>query len=218
MAKKPLHPLRTGPLHGKEPPARLRQAAYHEAGHAVVAVALRRNVEQVHLVADDMFIGQCIHGHSKSAFTEHMASREVGIPPSPRAASIRRGGDRCIIVSIAGPVADQMYRPDFRGRHRDPARVLRSNAASYDLQQIQLVMLSVYGGFDWKVCRRLALRAWALVNRYEEAIEEVANLLLSRSWLDGKEVRKVVRRLERYWKWREEQWAARQAERAAKAK
>lgn len=46
--------------------------AYHEAGHAVVAIALRKNVERVSIEANQLRLGQCklkkgVHGPLKDA-------------------------------------------------------------------------------------------------------------------------------------------------------
>lgn len=67
--------------------------AYHEAGHAVVALALGRPVEQVTIVPDRAYLGLCEFGKAAFRPSEDWLEREILIALGGLAAEARFTGD-----------------------------------------------------------------------------------------------------------------------------
>ena len=67
--------------------------AYHEAGHAVVALALGRPVRQVSVLADGDFLGTCEFGKGVFRPSEDWLENEILIALGGLAAEARHTGD-----------------------------------------------------------------------------------------------------------------------------
>jgi ATP-dependent Zn protease len=66
--------------------------AYHEAGHAVVALALGRPVRRVSIVPDGQFLGMCTFGKGVSRPSDDWLEREILIALGGIAAEARHIG------------------------------------------------------------------------------------------------------------------------------
>src|SRR5436305_1804383 len=87
-------------------PAELECTAYHEAGHAVAAFALRRAVRRVSVVPDVAAdsVGRCAYGSLADTFR----------PDVDNASSKTRARAECVIMlALAGGIAEAL----FKGRH-----------------------------------------------------------------------------------------------------
>jgi ATP-dependent Zn protease len=73
-------------------PAFNQPTAYHEAGHAVVALALGRPVQQVSILPDRDFLGACKFGKPAFRPTEDWLEREILIALGGIAAEARFSG------------------------------------------------------------------------------------------------------------------------------
>lgn len=69
--------------------------AYHEAGHAVVALALHRPVHKVSVIPKLDFLGQCKFDKGVSRPTEDWVEREILIALAGMAAEARHTGRYC---------------------------------------------------------------------------------------------------------------------------
>jgi ATP-dependent Zn protease len=77
--------------------------AYHEAGHAVVALALGRPVNRVSVLADRRFLGMCTFGKGVLRPSEDWLEREMLIALGGIAAEARKTGH----YAWAGAARDQ---------------------------------------------------------------------------------------------------------------
>jgi ATP-dependent Zn protease len=84
----------------------LREAtAYHEAGHAVVALALGRPIHRVSILADREFLGTCRFGKAVFRPSEDWLEREALIALGGLAAEARFTG----IYALEGAAKDRRY-------------------------------------------------------------------------------------------------------------
>src|SRR5579884_2537129 len=67
--------------------------AYHEAGHAVVALALGRPIHRVSVLPDGQFLGLCRFGKGAFRPSEDWLEREILIALGGLAAEARYSGD-----------------------------------------------------------------------------------------------------------------------------
>jgi Peptidase family M41 len=79
--------------------------AYHEAGHAVVALALGRPVQRVSILADRVHLGRCEFGKGVVRPSEDWLEREILIALGGIAAEARHTGD----YAWGGAARDQQY-------------------------------------------------------------------------------------------------------------
>lgn len=79
--------------------------AYHEAGHAVLALILGRPVERVSILPDSRFAGHCQFGKGVIRPTEDWLEREMLIALGGIAAEARHTGD----YAWQGAARDQRY-------------------------------------------------------------------------------------------------------------
>ena len=79
--------------------------AYHEAGHAVVALILGRPVQRVSILANDQHLGVCEFGKGMSRPTEDWLEREILIALAGIAAEARFTGN----YAWDGAARDQQY-------------------------------------------------------------------------------------------------------------
>jgi ATP-dependent Zn protease len=99
----------------KRRPSALEYTAYHEAGHAVAAIALRAGVERVSVVPDEVpdSVGHCL---CKTAPREPdpVAGRD-----SRSALRARDEVERAIMISLAGGIAEARWKGHGRGLGAD---------------------------------------------------------------------------------------------------
>jgi ATP-dependent Zn protease len=79
--------------------------AYHEAGHAVVALALGRPIHRVSVLPDGQYLGLCRFGKGISRPSEDWLEREILIALGGIAAEARHTGD----YAWDGAARDQQY-------------------------------------------------------------------------------------------------------------
>ncbi|HKI31357.1 MAG TPA: hypothetical protein VKA46_05790 [Gemmataceae bacterium] len=79
--------------------------AYHEAGHAVVALALSRPIHRVSVLPDGQFLGLCRFGKGVFRPSEDWLEREILIALGGIAAEARHTGD----YAWDGAARDQQY-------------------------------------------------------------------------------------------------------------
>jgi hypothetical protein len=86
-------------------PTSLEITAYHEAGHAVLALALGRPVQRVSVQADSRYLGHCAFGKGVFRPSEDWLEREILIALGGIAAEARLTGN----YAWDGAAGDQRY-------------------------------------------------------------------------------------------------------------
>lgn len=153
-----------------DPHAMRSRAAYHEAGHAVIA-------EHYGIVVDHLSIASDLAGDpgGYTAFrgTTRKMSRTVF-------------AERAAVISFAGFFAEMRHNSntiwsgcedDFETAHRSLAAAGR---LSTDKQETEKTLL------------RLENRSWQLVNRFWPTIDAVAQVLLKEEEISGTRLKKIV--------------------------
>jgi ATP-dependent Zn protease len=137
--------------------------AYHEAGHAVAALALDRPVLKVSIEPDRDRAGICHFGKSVFRPSEDWVEREMMIALAGLAAEARHTGE---------------YDHDAAGRDLRYARSLSRDRAGNDRQAERLE-------------RRLLSKVEHLLDREENwrAVERIAAELLARREMSGRQAR-----------------------------
>jgi cell division protease FtsH len=141
-----------------------RHVAYHEAGHAVVALRLGYEVGKVSIVPRQGVLG-----------------RAKVLPQSPSPDDIR--------IDLAGPLAEALVNPfDEKiqlGSRSDWRNIRRSTR--------EFVALGFINGREWDILIDELLRETrALVRRDRKAIASVAAALLERKTLTGDDIKRIV--------------------------
>ncbi len=139
--------------------------AFHEAGHAVAALALDRPVVKVSIEPKRDFLGICAFGKAVFRPSEDWLEREVLIALAGMAAEARRTGE---------------YRRDAAGRDLLYARRLAIQRAGSDRQAERLerrMLAKVENLLDEEGC-------WA-------AVERIASELLVRREVSGRQARHI---------------------------
>lgn len=147
-----------------EPPPDPRGiTAYHEAGHAVMALALGRPVAAVSILPDRRFLGICAFGKAVFRPTEDWLEREILIALAGIAAEARHTGE---------------YAWDAADRDRAYAAELAAERAGSDRKAERLL-------------RRLLSKAEHLLGRPEnwQAVEQLAAELLRVGEISGRAAR-----------------------------
>ena len=193
---------------------RISIIAYHEAGHAVAAIVLRRPFKTVDIVGDEEYDGLIIYKATPKKFRKMDRSD----------ARIIQRVERNAVVTFAGGIAQRRYAPrshwhrDMGQRYelapilyydaqqyqndlrRGPQRISRPSVGS-DLQRIDdgLAYIGQHVGLAGKhgeVARayRASLRARAekLVEDHWPEIQKVAKALLKQKTLHKDEVRRAM--------------------------
>jgi hypothetical protein len=151
-------------------------AAYHEAGHAVVAYHLEAEIRHVTIVPDHFCAGHFTHGGL-------FCARGLG--------SDRANLERAIKICLAGPLAQARF-------HRRSYR-RRDGRQDYDCATGLARYLAGSAG-EREFLGYLARRTKALVDRFWNDIDRVARALLEHDELSGNAVKDIIeapRRMER---------------------
>lgn len=161
---------------GRSPSKRLQATAYHEAGHAVVACALRRNLHRVTIVADDDddSLGACHYGIGARIQPEWESDTQV-----------RRVIERDVLTSLAGMMAERRFTGRMNRQGADSDRMKAAWAASY-----------LYDGEVLDAYLRfmlLRVDSMVAVPMNWHAIEAVAAALLNNGSLSGRTTRRIIR-------------------------
>jgi len=145
--------------------------AYHEAGHAVLAHFLQVRTVEVSIVAD---------GSGRDGYTRHHASQMRALDATARA-----------IISLGGMAAQKLYCPRFsddRGGEDDERDAYDAVGHLARTRRETRVLLNCLGE-----CARALLskpRLW-------RAVKAVAEALLAKKTLTGKEVDGIIRKASR---------------------
>ncbi len=154
---------------------RLEATAYHEAGHAYAAWNLGFKLHRVTIVPTTDETGSTVHANPLHGI-------ELDVDGSDRA---RMRAEKAILIALAGPAAQQRYRPrSWRRNHgasdfdwaTDLALHLCGDGetATAYLKYLDLVARKMVAGPRWPV------------------IAAVADSLLERGTLSGREVRATI--------------------------
>jgi hypothetical protein len=148
--------------------------AFHEAGHAVIAWSLGLKVHSATIVP-----APGIHGGVEHA--NPLRGIHLDYDGSDRA---RRRAEIAIIVCLAGPVAQQRYKP----------RSWRSYHGQYDHSQAADLALSLNGSDEATNAhlKYLAIVARDMVAALWPLIERVAGALIERRTLTAAEIATVL--------------------------
>jgi hypothetical protein len=130
-------------------------AAYHEAGHAVIAHVLGAQVRRV-TIADDSGSTQI---------------RRLG------------HGERAILVNLAGPYAQKHYAP--RSRWRSRSHTGFNSGYDFDNVTNLIFHMHGTGKVAETYWRYMEAKAQALIEEHWQRIEAVAKVLLDRGVISG---------------------------------
>jgi hypothetical protein len=180
MAKKVVRPKTAKRRPRLEAQARRNEAtAYHEAGHAVVSLALRRAVRRVSIIADDDTLGRCSSNPIGDWFRPdfNISGRERNIIETET------------IILLAG----------FHAEARFAGRRNHVGAASDMHKAVELLTWLAEGEALEKYLAWLNVRSKNLVNTPQNwrAIEYVARELLAPRKISGRAVRQLYRQAQR---------------------
>jgi ATP-dependent Zn protease len=153
---------------------RRRHIAYHEAGHAVIALILGYKVGKVTI---------------KPRYSQLTLGRTEGIQPGE--ASSNRVVDReatDIKIDLAGPLAEQLINPApfdelIENGSGGDWRSARRTARSFGLNTPREAEILIV---------RYALESAVLVQQHQEAITRVAAALLEHETLVGDEIKRIA--------------------------
>jgi ATP-dependent Zn protease len=167
--------VHTRTLRVKKPTRKLMRAAYHEAGHAVIAVCLRASLTTVSIIPDETSLGRA--NHEFSPWIKRMLQGEP-IPP--------RLLEREIQVSLAGCESEARFTGRHAYRSADGDFNACINLAS--LIYVSAKIVEKYLALQKEIVREMikAPRVWV-------QIEAVAEKLLEFRELNGKKVRQICK-------------------------
>ena len=153
-------------------PTLLKKIAYHEAGHAVIALHLDLGIKRVSIKPEGMFMGTVSH---KRPFKLEEERIKVGIVKT------RLKMEDNALCSLAGPHAQKRFNSTGCGRRQlintDHINVYKNIEFLFPDEHI----MDTYFKF---------LNAWSkfLVDRYWDQIEAVAQHLLEKETISGVEL------------------------------
>ena len=168
--------------------SRLKRIAYHEAGHAVMAYWLRRRIRQVTVIPDP---DRGSLGHLEKGKGQHLSALEWVGANSP--IKLRVGAEREAMISFAGLAAEQILLGSTRhyrqsGSDFAYATQCLSYLTDYDGGRNDTDELDAYS--KWLYERT---RATLTVSYLWQAVEALANELLARKHVGGKEARQIIK-------------------------
>jgi hypothetical protein len=155
-----------------------KATAYHEAGHAFMAWFLRVGLKKVTIVPREGSAGRC--HHEKLLRGKH--------PEVDDSNPARLRKEKLIMVALAGPIAQQLYNPRSYRRHH----AMRDHQTAAEVvENLSRSSEEANAYIEWLQIRtkdRLREPAnWG-------AVQALANELLRRSTLEGREVKPVILR------------------------
>jgi len=159
----------------KDRPSELECTAYHEAGHAIVSLFLRRTVKAVSIVPEHDTLGYCESG--KASYKVY-ACNDFD-PPAMTQATVQ------LMISFGGPIAEAK-----RLRKRDWHPGSDGDVAN----AISLLRRVCYGGRDWKLLLDWLLHRTKAILRMPwnwRAVELVAEDLLAKNQITGRRARQL---------------------------
>ncbi len=156
----------------------VRATAYHEAGHAVISIALGLTIDNVSIIPGDDYNGICRKPSVMGYYTSN--NRE------------RLAIARALIVSLyAGMHAQRLVDPNPADYHGES-----DEDRAFELSREYGVLPRVYAhiGDDrhQQYLARLSREAGRLVKRHQRAIEKLAVELLRRKELGREEAEQIV--------------------------
>jgi ATP-dependent Zn protease len=148
-------------------------AAYHEAGHAVVAHLERIKIKQVTLMLD-VELGILGYTHTDGA------PKWVGRDPSDR---VRMNVERYIVMCFAGELAEARFRSEHPkwGMESDDERALEMSLHICGNEEIA----RAFRHYCWCLSRALVAQHW-------REIEAMATALLERKTLNESDVSEII--------------------------
>lgn len=150
--------------------ARRREAtAYHEAGHAVAAWKLGYRPISASIIGADESVGEVRHENPYGNHAGYDGS-ELG----------RLRIERAIIIRLAGPIAQKLYRPTSWRRWQ--------GGADYAVAADLALLVWGSGEIASAFLKWLDLRAKAFIEQNWPVVERVANALLKRGAVNEDEI------------------------------
>jgi len=166
--------------------------AYHEAGHAVAAYALRLSLPKwVTIVPKDHAAGMCqndgVFSQRPEVLRAMLATRRPGMTRAAARAALRASTERHVVAELAGLAAEGRRRHFSRllagyVLFRDVAAVADDDVAQAD-EQLAVFERGREAREAW--LSGLWDRAWKLTGASWRDVERVAKALLRRKRLDG---------------------------------
>lgn len=148
--------------------SRIRQVAIHEAGHAIVSLALGRGFKTLMIQTDD----SASHGHME-AHSEHVESVQ------------RQDQRNTIMVSLAGVIATDMM---FRGNHADDG--FSDNLIVQNVLAKNPVLTAGVG--EHQYIQSLKSEVFHILASHRTSLNTLALALLERKTLTGAEVLELL--------------------------
>ena len=149
-------------------PADQRGTAYHEAGHAVAAIALERGFQSVSIIPDDDSNGRVVY-HERGLFAGGV--QPLSLTPHQEAAVRDR-----VVGTLAGPLAEERMRGKL-------ASEIQLGATSDYHQAVHLASLAVNDDEIEPYLAWLTVRSSSLVELWWLQIDAVAEGLLEHKYL-----------------------------------
>jgi hypothetical protein len=156
--------------------SKLKRTAYHEAGHAVAAYALRRAFRSVTIVPGEDFLGKI-----------WLTKLSTFHPEYDNSSKTNRRVEEGIIINYAGFVAEGIFtgRNDYRGAHHDLvcAAALASNMVGSAEEE------DAYLNYLWISTKNLMK-----LPHWWSATEALAKTLLEKKTLNHKHAKQVIQK------------------------
>ena len=159
---------------GKE--SRSQATAYHEAGHAVACFMYDIKLHSISIRPDEDSHGRVNHNNPLFRISDNAGDLS---------ASQRQRIERCVVIALAGNVAQRRFNP----------RSVRSHHAQNDFNKAADV-LSHLSGSDKELqayMNLLLIRAENLLMRMWPSVTALASSLLKESALSGEQATAIIR-------------------------
>jgi len=149
--------------------------AYHEAGHAVVAWDQGLRIHRGTIHADGNSPGHVLHSWGVPAILFESGSGQ----------SLRTAVERNVRAALAGEVAQRRAAP----------KSIRSFDGAGDRENIADLLVALHGYNNERINvhqRLLVLETEGIVDRWWHCVEAVAQLLLDRRTVPGRDIRAAI--------------------------
>ena len=153
-----------------------RATAYHEAGHAIAAHVLGRQIKRMTIVPNksENYAGCVFFGKQPSV-------KGIDTDPSPK---IRRAAEQRILVSLAGLCAQRLFNP----------RTCRSFHGHEDFKVILLYVGHLMRENETEpFLKWMEVRTENILRDNWKAVEVLADELIRRRELTGQEAHQIIR-------------------------